>query len=152
MVVMDATVMEKLSQKEYISFLVKTALEASVQANDLGVDKAMIEQQLASLRDRTSDGSGVVSHEYMEGQLQRSKERVTALGHEANRLNGEYLASRYADVIQTLMQPVSHVIYRMNLTKALVLSLVAGLVLAVFLAFVVEYLAGVRRRRVQPDA
>ena len=152
MVVMDATVMEKLSQKEYISFLVRTALEASVQANDLGVDKAMIEQQLASLRDRTSDGSGVVSHEYMEGQLQRLKERITALGHEANRLNAEYLASRYADVIQTLTQPVSHVIYRMNPAKALVLSLVAGLVLAVFLAFVVEYLAGVRRRRVQPDA
>jgi len=145
---MDADALEKLSQKEYISMLIKKTLDARVQASSLKVDREFEEQELAALQGVDMD-AGKDYRSFIENELESTRSRVMELGSKANALNREYLEKRYSHIIQVQNPPRSFISYHRNPRKIIPLSFVASLFLAIFIAFFMEYISNARKRNVR---
>lgn len=144
-VMMDSSILEKLSEKEYISFLLKRILEADVTAKNLEVDKFDLEERLAAIKDtNTQDENSDANAKYIEQRLEEIRSNIIRLARDANELNTEYLQNKYSDVVQILKYPYSFISYDKNPRKVAGLSFIVSLILAIFIAFFVEYISNAR--------
>ncbi|MEA3222141.1 MAG: Wzz/FepE/Etk N-terminal domain-containing protein [Thermodesulfobacteriota bacterium] len=149
-VLLDSSIIEKLSEKDYIAFLLKRALDADVAAKNLGVDKEYLEEMLAAIKKTSAQGENPGVHiEYVEKSLEEIRNQIVTLANNANDLNIEYLQNKYSSAIQILQSPYSYIDYSKNPRLLVVLSLIAGLILAIFIAFFLEWLTTARNKRDQ---
>ncbi len=147
---LDSFIIEKLSEKEYVSFLLKRALEADVAAKNLGVDKEYLEETLAAIKKTSAQSEDPGVHiKYVEKSLEKIRDQIVTLTNNTNDLNIEYLQNKYSNAIQILQSPYSYIDYSKNPRLLVVLSLIAGLILAIFIAFFLEWLTNARSRRDQ---
>jgi len=137
---MDASVLDKLSGKDYKSVLLQRALDAEVTANSLKIDENFLNEEIAVLMNRKStDGGADISIAYIDNSLETIRKDITALGQKANDLSREYLGTQYAGIVKVLKDPVSATHYDKSPVLVMMLSFFVSFLLAVFLAFIVEY-------------
>jgi hypothetical protein len=136
--VFDASALEKMSEKEYISMLVRRALDAGVEADNLGVDKRYTEDYLALLGKKAGNESEAqAAKQFVEVRFETIRKELLRLGKDANDLNQEYKESVYSNVMQTLDEPHTYIKYKRNLKfiggGIFILSLFGAMILAFIL-------------------
>lgn len=147
-IVMDGSVLEKLSAKEYKAALLQRVLDAEVAANSLAVDKKFLEKDMSILQGRDRQGTVPgLPVEFVEASLEDIRKSIVTLGGKINELSAEYLAKKYSKVTKVHRSPVTDTQYRLNPVKAGVLSVVAGLFLGIFIVFMVEFVVNIRAGR-----
>ena len=136
----DASVLDKLSGKDYKSVLLQRALDAEVVATSLKIDENFLNEEIALLTNKKSgDTSRDIPIAYIDNSLETIRQNILALGQKANDLSREYLDTRYSGIIKVLVDPVSGTQYDKSPFLVMALSFIMSFILAVFMAFIVEY-------------
>lgn len=147
-IVMDGSVLEKLSAKEYKAALLQRVLDAEVTANSLAVDKKFLEKDMSILQGRDRQGAVPgLPVEFVEASLEDIRKGIVSLGGKINELSAEYLTKRYSNISKARRDPVTDRQYRLSPVKAGVLSSVAGLFLGILIVFMVEFVVNIRAGR-----
>ncbi len=149
-ILVDASVLDKLSGKEYKAVLLQRALDSEVAASSLRIDKKFLEDEITLLKSEKNEGSNPgISIEFIQNSLEGIRKHILALGGKANELSAEFLAKRYSGIIKVLKNPVSATQYGKSPVVVFALSFVMSLILGIFIAFIVEY---VRTSRKETEA
>ncbi len=139
-ILMDVSVLDKLSEKDYKAVLLQRALDAEVAANSLKIDESFLNEEIAVLINRKNAGDNLgIPIAYIDSSLETIRKDISALGVRANDLSEEYLGTRYSGIVKVLQDPVSATHYDKSPVLVMVLSFFVSFLLAVFLAFIVEY-------------
>jgi len=141
---LDSSMLEKLTEKEYISFLIKRVLDSEVEANSLEIDREYLGEDLKRLLD-ASDNQ-VFSIDVVQQSLNEIKNEVVMLGEQANTLNQEFLQQKFTSIIKILRQPAPYTQYAKNPKLVLAVSFIVGLIVAVFLVFFMEFFSSYRKQ------
>ncbi|MBN1634881.1 MAG: hypothetical protein JW920_00100, partial [Deltaproteobacteria bacterium] len=147
---LDSSMLEKLAEKEYISFLIKRVLDSEVEASSLEIDREYLGEDLKKLLEEGDNP--VFSIDFVQQRLNEIKNEIVTLGEQANTLNQEFLQQKFTSIIKILKQPEPYTKYTKNPMLVLALSFIVGLILAIFLVFLVEFFSSYRRQagRVSP--
>ena len=144
----DASVLDKLSGKDYKSVLLQRSLDAEVAANSLKIDENFLNEEIALLTNKKStDISTDISIAYIVNSLEMIRKDIVALGQKANALSREYLGTRYSGIIKVLVDPVSGTQYDKSPILVMALSFMMSLILGIFMAFMVEYLRSSKEKQ-----
>ena len=104
--VFDSSNLDKRNEREYISMLVRRALDAGVEADNLSVEKKYTEEYLALIGKKAgSENEFQVARQFVESKLESIRKELLQLGKDANELNQEYRESKYSNIMMTLIEP-----------------------------------------------
>jgi len=148
-ILMDVSVLDKLSEKDYKAVLLQRALDAEVAANSLKIDESFLNEEIAVLINRKNAGDNLgIPIAYIDSSLETIRKDISALGVRANDLSEEYLGTRYSGIVKVLQDPVSSTHYDKNPLLVMALSFFVSILLAVFMAFIVEYVRTSKEKQV----
>ena len=103
-IVLDTSAIEKMN--ENITMLVRRALDAGVETENLSADKKYTEEYLALIgKNSGNESESQVSKKFVESKLESTRKELLQLGKDANELNQEYRESKYSNIMQTLIEP-----------------------------------------------
>jgi len=130
---------ENLIKNDCFSSLLKTALEAEVEAKNLEVDKEFLEKKIIILKEKKDEKEkgNIVE---IQKSLKTIQDEISILSQMANELNMEYLRRSVAGAVQVIKDPETFETRSGNLKKTALLAAVVGLFFSIFLAFFVEYI------------
>jgi len=123
--------------------LLKTALEAEIEAKNLEVDKEFLEEEIAILKEKEKEKEKE-NIAYIQTSLKNIESKIIALSKRANELNREYLGRLIDNAIQVVQDPETKTTREKSLTKLTLLAGVVALFMFVFLAFFIEYIKKMR--------
>jgi len=145
--VLDTSFIKNLVKEDSSSFLLKTALEAEVNAKNLEVDKEYLEEEIILLKGKEKKKEKEKEKEkeniaFVETNLKDIEGKIIALSKRANELNREYLGRIANNAIQISRDPETSSVRSksVNVKKIVLLASVVALFMAVFLAFFIEYI------------
>jgi hypothetical protein len=138
-IVLDASALEKMNEKEYISMLVRRTLDAGVEAENLSVDKKYLEEYM-SLAEKNSgnESESQVARQLVDSKLESIRKELLQLGKDTNELNQEYRESKYSNVIQTLIEPNTYTVYKIKPKVAVGVTFIVCLFISIMLAFTLD--------------
>jgi len=137
--VLDSSFIENLIKNDYFSSLLKTALNAEVEAKNLEVDKEFLEKKIIILKGK-KEGKEKEKIACIQESLKAIQDKIRLLSQRANELNMEYLRRAVAGAVQVIKDPETFETRSGNLKKTALLAAVVGLFFAIFLAFFIEYI------------
>lgn len=146
-ILLDESVLEKLSAKDYKSVLLQRALDAQIAADSLKIDKSFMEKELAVLNMRNNKQSKTDSKDtFVAEKLEGIRKNIVQLGEKANELASEFLIIQYSDISKTLKYPESIVQYPKNPKMIMIMAFFISLLLGIFMAFVAEYISNAGKK------
>jgi len=147
-VLLDSTLLDRLSEKDYKSVLLQRALDTESSASALRVEKKYLKEDLAMLKAGGNESAGpAIELDYIEASIEKIRERLVSLAEAANTLNQEYLLTRYTNIIQVHKNPETFTLYLKSPLLVLALTLMVGLILGIFIALIVESASSRRQRQ-----
>jgi hypothetical protein len=135
--VLDTSFIKNLVKEDSSSFLLKTALEAGVNAKNLEVDKEYLEEEIIFLKEKEKEKEDIT---FVETNLREIEGRIVALSKRANVLNVEYLSRVVNNAVQIVSDSETSLVRSKSVEKIVLLASVVALFMAVFLAFFIEYI------------
>ena len=146
-ILLDETILEKLSARDYKSVLLQRALDAEVAANSIKIDKLYMEKELAVLSMRKNKKDNSEHHdEFIENKLEGIRKDIVQFGEKANELASEFLMVQYSDISKTLKNPQTFVQYPKNPGMIMVMTLFISLLFGIFMAFIAEFISNARKK------
>jgi hypothetical protein len=132
---------------ENITMLVRRALDAGVEAENLSADKKYTEEYLALIgKNSGNESESQVARQFVDSKFESIRKELLQLGKDANELNQEYRESKYSNIMQTLIEPQTvkrSKNQRVIVGGAFVLSLFG----AIMLAFILDALSKSRFKK-----
>jgi len=139
--VLDTSFIKNLVKEDSSSFLLKTALEAGVNAKNLEVDKEYLEEEIVFLKEtETEKETEKENIAFVETNLKNIEDKIIALSKRANELNMEYLSRVVSNAVQVVRGPETSSVRSKSVKNIVLLASVVALFMAVFLAFFIEYI------------
>jgi DNA repair exonuclease SbcCD nuclease subunit len=135
--VLDTSFIKNLVNEDSSSFLLKTALEAGVNAKNLEVDKEYLEEEIVFLKEKEKEKENIA---FVETNLKNIEDKIIALSKRANELNMEYLSRLVSDAVQVVRGTETSSVRSKSVKNIVLLASVVALFIAVFLAFFIEYI------------
>lgn len=145
--ILDTSFIKELIKEDSSTLLLKTALQSDIEAKNLAVDIAFLEEEIALLREKEKQQeqeNGTVAQ--VQSNLKAIANRMVFLSQRANELNEEYLTTLIDKAVQVLRDPETDTERAKSLKKITLLAGVAALFIFVFLAFFIEYIRNASRR------
>lgn len=139
--VLDTSFIKNLVKEDSSSFLLKTALEAGVNAKNLEVDKEYLEEEIVFLTETETEKEKEKENiAFVETNLKNIEDKIIALSKRANELNMEYLSRVVSNAVQVVRGPETSSVRSKSVKNIVLLASVVALFMAVFLAFFIEYI------------
>lgn len=142
----DSSLIENLRKNESVDYLLKTYLEAQVKANNADVDIAAYQNKIKSLKEENEDKVTPADIAYVKSALTEIKNKIVTYSAIANQLNIKLLTKRNEHAVTMLRQPQVFFIRGVNIPKISLLAVFCSIFLAVFAAFLVEYISSARAK------
>ena len=149
LIVLDSSILKRLSGEDSEAYLLKKTLEAGVEAEHLAVEGKYLKDKLAKLKDdrvAVKSGGERTDLNYVRDGLDLLSGRIGQLVKDANELNREYLEGMFSSSVQIIKEPYSFTESDFNARRIMALSLVVSFMVAIFLALFVEYISKPARR------
>ena len=139
--VLDTSFIKDLIKENSSMLLLKTALEAEIQAKNLAVDIETLKEKIGLLttkqKEKIDDRENNI---HITSLLKVIEDRMILLSKRANELNKEYLKDIIGNAAKVIRDPETKTTRNINLLKLAPLTGVAALFIFVFLAFFIEYI------------
>lgn len=133
--ILDSSIIESIQKKDYISILIKSALEAKVRAKKLEADKSFILDKINVLNRTSEEKTDILKKELMTS-LVAIQQKMEELSKKANKLHAEYQFSKINNSIRIIRGPD-------NLTVKSIykyfIAVVISFLLSVLFIFTIEY-------------
>jgi len=142
--VLDTSFIKSLVKEDSSSFLLKTALEAEVDAKKMEVDKEYLQEEIVRLKEKKKEKEkeNII---YIQENLKNIKDRIIVLSKKANDLNMEYLSALVSNAVKIVKDPETNKTRAVNIKKIALLSGVVAFFMAIFSAFLIEYIKNANR-------
>lgn len=145
----DTTFIEKLRKEDNLSYLIKTILESKTRANALLIEKNKtieIIRELENGHDKTVSKENI---EYVETSLVSLIRNYNTLSAKLGELTRAALKIKYANAVKIEQNPVFETTKERNARLIIILSVIAALFIAVFAAFMIEYISNANNDKQQ---
>ncbi|MBU1055033.1 MAG: hypothetical protein KKC46_14575 [Proteobacteria bacterium] len=143
--VLDTSFIKSLVKEDSSSFLIKTALEAEVDAKKMEVDKEYLQEEIVCLKEKEKEKEKE-NITYLQENLKNISERIFILSKKANDLNMEYLSTLVSNAVNIVRYPETNKIRAVNIRKIALLFGVMALLISIFIAFFIEYIKNVKHK------
>jgi len=140
--VLDTSFIKSLIGEDSSSFLLKTALEAGVDAKKIEVDKTYLQEEIVFLKEKEKEKENIIN---IQTNLNNIKDRIVVLSKKANDLNMEYLTALLSNAVKMVRDPETNKTRTVSMRKIALLSGVVALFMAIFSAFFIEYIKNTNR-------
>jgi len=147
--IFDSSFLDRLRKDNSYSFLVKTALDAEVQARNLGVDKEGLQEDICILKEKEKEKEKEEEKEttaYVEKALRSIVAKVVVLSQRANDLNIDFLKRVVDGAVVMIKEPQTYETRSKSPLKLTTLTMVVAFFLAIFIAFFLEYVKKAARK------
>ena len=138
-VMIDSSLIKNLIKNDYYSLLLKRAMDAGIEAQQLGVEKEYLEEKIRRIeRNNMSADQEKQYTQYVGAAISRLNKELPDLAQRANELNAEYLKNMLVGAIKILQHPVSRNTRAISMQTIFALAMVFGFFAAFFIAVVAE--------------
>ncbi|MDY6906291.1 MAG: hypothetical protein SWH61_16590 [Thermodesulfobacteriota bacterium] len=144
----DASFIESLKKNESIDYLLKTYMEAQVKANNVDVDIAAYKDKIVALQEDNRQFVSPADITYVKTALSEIQAAIITYSNIANKLNIEFLTKQNEHAVALLTQPRVKFMRGVSISKISLLAVFCSIFLAVFAAFLVEYIANAKVKEV----
>ena len=139
-IVIDSSLIKNLIKNDYYSMLLKTALQAEIDAKNLSVEKAFLEEEISHLnQNHFTPLQTEEKMRYVTQKLNFIKDNMASLSQKANELNAEYLKSDIIGVVKVVHYHRTFRQRAINVTLVMLLVAVLAFFLAFFIAIFTEH-------------
>jgi hypothetical protein len=142
--VLDTSFIKSLVEEDSSALLLKTALEAEVDAKKMEVDKKYLQEEIVFLEEKKKE-NGKENIIHLQENLKNIKDRIIVLSKKANDLNMEYLSALLSNAVKIVRDPETIKKRNVSMRKIALLSGVVALFMAIFSAFFIEYIKNANR-------
>ncbi len=143
--VLSTSFIKELIKEDSLTLLLKTALNAEIEAKNLEVDKEFLEEKIAFLKEEKEKKEEKGNIAYVKAGLNDIENRIISLSKRANELNIEYLKSIMSNAVQVIRDPETNTERPKNLIKIVIIVGIVALFFAIFLAFFIDYIKSASR-------
>jgi len=138
---LDSSFIKNLIEQDTTSFLLKSALQAGVEAKKYGVDIEVLEKEIALLNDKKNPGVHEKEKtDYIQKSLMDIKDKIVGLAKRANHLNIEFNKNIINNAVQLFKNIEINKKRDVNIKKIVILASCVSLFLSVILVFFIEYI------------
>ena len=146
--VLDSSFIKNLIDEDSSMLLLKTALNAEIEAKNLAVDKEFLEEEIALLRQKEKEKEKEKEEiAYVETALKNIESKIVILSKSASELNKEYLHNLIDNAVQVVQDPKTSTTREKSLKQITLLAGVVALFMFVFLAFFIEYIRNASKEK-----
>ncbi|MDY6823912.1 MAG: hypothetical protein SWH68_09010 [Thermodesulfobacteriota bacterium] len=142
----DASFIERLKKNDSVDYLLKTYMEAKGKANDADVNIAALQEKMTALKEDTGHKVSPANIAYVQSALKDIKEKIIMYAGIANELNIKFLTQRNENAVRTISQPQVEFTRGVNIQITSLLAVFCSMFLAIFAAFLVEYISNAREQ------
>lgn len=134
---LDSALYDEMKKNDYKSFLLKSIIDAEVAAINSTVDIEFLKKDMEEIQ-KNKQTSGKI--ENMESKMVKVKDHLIAYARMVDEINSEYLSERIKNSITITRLPMVEMVRGKSLRLMLLLALCGSLFMAVFFAFLYEYI------------
>jgi len=144
--VLDTSFIKDLVKEDSSALLLKTALQAEIEAKNLAVDKEFLEEEIVLLRQKEKEKEKEKENiDHVKTALKNIESKIVILSKSASELNKEYLCSLIGNAVQVVQDPETITTREKSLKMITLLAGVVALFMFIFLAFFIEYIKNATR-------
>jgi len=140
--------LEEIQKNNYISYLIKTHVEASVTAINNSIEKELYEKKIEKIekRDPVTIEQITEQKKELEGILEKIMMKLNEISKKSNILNQEYKEKAIDGAITVIRPPTFDTKSFISIQMILTLSFVISIFVSVFLVLFIEYIKNSTRK------
>jgi hypothetical protein len=137
-ITLESGLYDEIRKNDYRSFLLKSIIDAEVEAINSAVDIDALKKEIEKIR---KEGKDVTRTEAVVARMNTVKDYLIRYSRMADEINAEYLTRKIKNSITVVRPPIVETAREKNIRLILVLALFGSLFMAVFIAFIYEYIS-----------
>ncbi|GAB6095744.1 hypothetical protein JCM14469_19970 [Desulfatiferula olefinivorans] len=137
-ITLESGLYDEIRKNDYRSFLLKSIIDAEVEAINSAVDIETLKKEIEKIRKEEKDETRT---EAVVVRMNRVKDYLIRYSRMADEINAEYLTRKIKNSITVIRSPLVETKREKNIRLILALALFGSLFMAVFIAFIYEYIS-----------